>query len=187
MSSNPRDDATILALRERSFAADLSKVPCSTSEDASRFVVFACRCVQQTPLEGGLTPLVLLRGHPVLHAGVALADRWASGEAVSSEQLQEAQENSFSAAQSAAGSTNLVKMSGFPAACWAAANLVEAAAEAAESENDVARANEAAAAAGRAARYARLAGKTLSHETIEYQESLFASIFGPTGTATPQG
>lgn len=54
MAGDSKD--TLLKLQKMTSFAELSKVPCETRDRATKFVTFACRCVQNTPVGTGLTP-----------------------------------------------------------------------------------------------------------------------------------
>jgi hypothetical protein len=160
-----RADVIRLATQEAAFRARVDALICNSPEAARRLIQFAYRCITQTPLDNGMTPLTLLDAQPAIQDGVRLVARWLSGESVSEEQLQDAWMTARREADTLAKD-----MVGSTAAQWAAIETIEA--------------TQAAAAAGTrasqkvpqavafAALYSRAAGIRPSSETLQFQVDL---------------
>jgi hypothetical protein len=166
-----RDEIARLAIQETALRETILKQPCTTQEDARRFVRFACQCVSATPLGDGLTPVTIPDFPQRLKDGLSLAELWAAGRDLPRAVLEDILATSHRAAY-----TFSTRLSGAAAAEWAALSALEAtlkAVVAGEKQELLAQVTEAAA---RAARYARAAGDP-SLEAIEYQKTIFREIF----------
>ena len=143
---------------------------------ARRLVGFAWQCVHGTPLSGGRSPVVRLRGrYPFLNT-LLLVGRWLQGESVE-RQLQAMHDEVFEAALGVGRFEP--DMTGLRAACWSAFELYQAAV--------AAQAGDLATAARKAAWSAFLASRSGDGEAIPealaYQEGLFREMFGCQATA----
>jgi hypothetical protein len=157
----PRGDVARLAVQDVAFRERVARLRCRSGEDARSLALFAYRCITETPLQAGTTPLSLLEGHPTIQQGVQLVGRWLAGEAIDDAHL----EQTWSSARREAD-THSKDMVGAQAAQWAAIAAIEAARCARASRVKHAEVVESAAAA---ALYARAAGVSPTWESLQFQ------------------
>lgn len=159
-----------LVAREQALRDRVRRVDGARPEQVRRLVAFAHRCVRDTPLPGGRTPLSLLNGRSRLQSAVLAVGRWLLGERVERE-LRAMHDDVFEAALGTG--RFLADMTGVRAACWSVFELYQATAFAASGEG-----NAAAALAGSAAALAlRCGDEGPSPDAVEFQERLFAETF----------
>jgi hypothetical protein len=172
MSEPSRGDLARLVVQELAFRERVKNLPCSSPQEARQLAAFAYRCVLETPLDGGLTPLAMVRSHPVFDSGVQLVGNWLAGESFSLEQL----EGAATAARRDAY-THSTDMVGERAAQWSVIAVIDAARAAAASLTGGEQYACAVEAASLACFYARAAGSRPSSETLQFQIKLADEFF----------
>jgi hypothetical protein len=161
-------------LHERALEYAFTQAHCRTREDAQRFIAYAVRCVRDTPVGGGQTPVSLVTCPVLCDAFQRIEDYVHSGEWPDWETAAKWLEQSRKAAHSVVPfRTNLT---GNEAACWAIPQLAEAVEELTRAETA---ASEVAGNANLAAMLARRAsGNPPAAEAVEFQGELFGEMFG---------
>lgn len=161
-----------MTLRENALNLRIQQTPCGTPDAARQFVRFGLRCIQGTPLTGGLTPASRVADAKPLCTAIQRIEDWLAGRAFGHfhEEVR---------AAATLGGPYKARMSGQTAASWSVCHLSDAVRTAIRAGNDVSDLNDVGMNAGRAAAYARCSsdeGVTLV--AIEYQEQLLAEVFG---------
>jgi hypothetical protein len=172
MSETSRGDLARLAVQELAFRERVKNLPCSSPQEARQLAAFGYRCVLETPLDDGQTPLAMLRSHPAFDAGVRLAGKWLAGEEV----LLEDFERAWTAARRDAY-TYSTDMSGDRAAQWSAIAVIDAARAAAATAAGRGHYAQVIEAASLACFYARAAGSRPSAATLQFQVDLADELF----------
>jgi hypothetical protein len=164
-------------VRELAFRKRLQKVDCTTPEQGRRFVAFALRCVESTPVTGGLTPAGLLQGRTPLLDALRLVKKWLTDESVSPELLG-LDEDVLETAAAETGDL-VADVTGLSAACWSVIHLHKAATTAIEAGDELTELNEVAGEAGLVADLARRSSQeAYTLAAVEFQERLFEQHFG---------
>jgi hypothetical protein len=178
MTPEPASDVGRLTARDKDLDAALERIPCASSAEARRFILFGGRCLESTPVNG-VTPCSLLTAWPGLLGCVSMIVDWAEPNhepAVRAETLLEALELAHQIARKAAGEFQ-PSVSGPDAACWAVYHLATAAliaAGRAKNEGVYADSRRAIIVAVRLCRQAAVA---ITAEALQHQEALLRESF----------
>jgi hypothetical protein len=163
-----RDDLVRYSVLENALRTSLRTLPCSSREDVRRWVHFACQCAAEMPADTDVFPTP---GRADCQHGVELAARWARGEDIPAEELQEAWRRASRDAE-----TLTAKMTGARAALWSMLCTIEAAMLAARAEGGEQVFAKLAQAVESAARYARQADPNRLVETAKRQKEILDGI-----------
>ena len=166
-------DAPDLCVREQALESALERAPCTSRREARRFVLFACRCIESTPVNG-VTPHALLTAWPGLLGCMSRVADWAAGGEPGGDELLTTLETAHRVAMKAAGDF-YAEVSGPPAACWAVYHLANAALISATANETAAALGDVAGGRARRA-LARRAGVTLTAAALEQQERQLALV-----------